>query len=214
MPAVKRTHMLTNKPFNAGGMLYVTKQLIDRKKARGYSKTIKDPTGGKDWMHPEVRKVLEYMLKRNVFDVSFDSRKRYEDFFSKAIKITAENKQDWLIHEELKLHVGKYVFLLAAKEARASKKPLDVSAAAETLRHAIKRSLDRAEKIVPETQRIRSKKAHSAVSGEKLRHENYYRLNARDAFAHVGAEYTLFEMDGHTILKAAEEVAADLRRHR
>jgi len=192
----------------------MTKRLIEKKKAKGYSKQFGQLTNGKDWMKPEVKKVIDYMLKRNVFDNSFDSRKHYEDFFLKAVNITVGNKYETIVRQELKLHVGKYIFQIAIKEAHKSKKPRDVELAAEKLKHALKRSIDRAERIGPEVLKIVLKREHAAISKEKLTNENYYRMNARDAFAHRGAEYEILLMNGHAILRAAEEVTQDLKSYK
>ncbi|MEK6958588.1 MAG: hypothetical protein AABW59_00935 [archaeon] len=211
-PVIPSRRFFTNQTLNASGMLYVTRRLIEKEGARGYAKAMHDVTGGKDWTHPKVRKMLDYMLKRNVFDVSFDSRTRYEAFFNKAMNIAIEGKREWVVHEELKLHVGKYVYALAIKEAKASKKPIDPSSASSKLVHAIERSFERADHLIKQINKIRPKKESLSHVKDKLAYENYYRINARDAFAHIGAGYAAFDIVAPELLKAAKEVERDMRQ--
>lgn len=203
-PAIR---LFTDENWTSTRMMAATKKLIKQKGALGYGSKVKGfKTHGKDWMHPEVRKVLNYMGQRHVFDNMVDTRVGYKEFFQKSINILSEQKPSEIVREELKLHMLKYINHLSHRHGPGTAKP----ELATLLRKSLARSHDRAKELISQTRKINIRPLHESAK-TKDKSYNYYASNARDAFAHLSPEFMMIESVGEDVLLAAEEVEKSLK---
>jgi hypothetical protein len=158
-----------------GRMVGLVRRLIKKhgavghgKKLFGSSKLSRQNVFGKDWMHPKVRKTIEYLVERNVFDNKIDSRKNFSKFFGRIFEkeLSLKGKD---LQREVYFETKEYLFELASKKGVVNEK--------EFLR-SFSITLDLISQRVENLQ----SQIHNINTDGK---EKYVSSNARDSFAHA-----------------------------
>jgi hypothetical protein len=159
-----------------GRMVGLVRRLIKKHKAIGHGKKLFGSSKlsrrmifGKDWMHPKVRKTIEYMVERNVFDNKMDSRKNLSRFFEKIFEkdLLLKGKE---LEREVYFETKEYLFELASRKGVVNKKEFFRSFSI---------TLDL---VAQRIENLQSQIRNVNTSNK----ERYISSNARDSFAHAG----------------------------
>jgi hypothetical protein len=185
--------------FSKGDMLSTVRQLIKKKKARGYGeKAFKSAKMGlsekraKDISKPEARKVFDYLLQRRIFDNGLMKRKDLEGLLLSTYFLDRNQVKDflrdrlWVVMKERKVK-DRVQFL-------------------ENFRLILEKVNLRVEHIITQVAEI--KYAGKSPKNKKEATQKYIRDNTKD---HMGQRLSLYV---HLVdsTRVAEEVVAELKK--
>ena len=213
MPATNRLHAVPAKvkpPLSKEAMYRLTKKLIAKNRARGYSAKRFQGAVDKDWMSPRVRRTMEFVVERKIFDNRFDSRRAIKGILENVDAAIGPTGDEAAARPKVASILRMY---LAKRWMAESKRGVhvDVVASIRELRKVFEQIDERSHAIAEEVRAIdkaRFGEGPGSVDDAEMRH--YYKLNTRDAFAHMAMHHL---SDSH-IARYAIEVLKDLETGR
>jgi len=188
-------------------MARITAQAIKKHNAKGSAKKVFGREEiGKDWMKKEVRTVIEYLSKRNVFNSRFDSRKNLENFFesvSNAVILNKlESKKKEAVQREVVIYIGQLL---------SERRPKDLHQFLDSFRVTVDTVYERVN-VFNETIKSMNYSGRPVKTKEEA-DAKYNRGNAFDAFGHASAKIDVIPEFKPYVMDAINHLEEMLNKH-
>ena len=194
MPAMNRPHSAANKPRSviSGDKMYgLTRRLIVKNNAYGYSTRRFQGATDKDWMKPAVQKVIANVVERKVFGNSFDSRAATRSLIDEIDSALEPGKPQAKMKKDAKKVLMTYLVGRWNAEAKHGK-DVDAISSVRALRLVFEQISEKSHSMIEEVRAMDTD--NYAERGSKrpkdMRMKKYYASNAKDSFAQMLMHYS------------------------
>jgi len=216
MPAKKKKDVtpVRYSYLNSARMRDLVGRIIKKRHAWTHGKKIfkGNPEGPyKSWMHPKVRPVIEYMIKRNVFDNKVTTRKEMANFFDRLSDAALQTTPQKILGETIYETQNYLDGLIHSKmeSARKTGKNFDRKTFLDLFQTTIDQIFERSAALQDNIAGVSYKGKTPQSRREKKK--RYYRLNTGDAFRHSTFKVPTLIEEARTIKEGIRFVCNELR---